>query len=140
MRLLTLAALAAFTLSAQNAPTSKAEKPTDRPLTNTEKMTLQLAHKSVLLFQEQYKVKEHQQALQDYQKAIAADQKTQYDTIISVCGSIGLTEKDLGQCGLSDGLDPDGKPLTGENATARVWKIPQAPPAAAPPAATPDKK
>src|SRR3974390_1949153 len=104
MRLLTLAALAAIVLSAQNAPTPKAEKPTDRPLTNTEKMTLQLAHKSVLLFQEQYKVKEHQQALQDYQKAIAADQKTQYDTIISVCGSIGLTEKDLGQLGVLGGL------------------------------------
>lgn len=142
MKLILIAALAVFTLSAQQAPLeSEAQPPTpptphvaktpaapakiqDRPLSQLEISDSQLLAKTVLL---------EQSKIADSQRKIAAAQQKYAELLQKSCSTVGV-EKWQSECGFSNGIGQNDEGLLDQNGRpvqAHVWKLP-APPAAAP--------
>ncbi len=128
MKLIALLAASAALILAQDAkvvPSSPSAKPTERPLSETESLKLQLSVAQIQLLQKEYKIEEYQAKIKPYmdsQQAIA----------LAACGSVGVAEdKITTECGLSTGIGPDGKPAmdaNGKPVQARVWHAIPAPP------------
>ena len=105
-----------------------AGKPTERTLTETEALKLQLIAAKLQLLQERYKIAEFQKDAQP----LNAEQET---VATAACQSLGIpAEKIRTECGIQTGLGQDGKPLTGPDGkpvVAKVWWVkPAAPPVA----------
>lgn len=126
-----LFALFALSLFAADSKQASPSIPTERPLTTDEVLQSQYNLKSVLLLAKQYDLDEHQKQIQEFQKAAQPFQSANNETVIAACKSLGIAEKDIAsECGFTNGLDQNGKPMLDQNGkpvVPRVWKIPQAP-------------
>lgn len=130
MKLFVIAAMSACFLMGQDAkviaqPSAPpAVAATERPLTETELLKIQLTLTRLQLLQDKFH-------MADFNKEAAVISADQQSIVESVCSSIGVPkDKIQSQCGLATGLDNDGKPITsadGKPVAARVWIIPAAP-------------
>lgn len=134
MRIVTLAALAALTLSAQDVKVdpksiTPTPPPTERQLTETETLKLQLAAAKIALLNKQFDIA-------GYNKELIPIQAEQNAIAMAACKSVGIPEELIkqGQCGLNLGIDNDAKPMLGADGkpvAARVWWNKPAPPVVA---------
>ncbi len=116
------AALSAITFG-QNAKAAPGDTPapaqiTDRQLTETEALKLQLIAAKVQLLQDKYKIQAYNEELQP----LSAEQLS---IAKAVCASVGVAEDKINsECGLNLGIGADGKALLGADgkpAPTRVW-------------------
>lgn len=130
-KLLMGAALSAMTILAQNAKVETQKDtpqaaPSERQLSETEALKLQLIAAKVQLLQDRYKIPAYNDELQPLSAEQLAIAK-------AVCASVGVPEDKINtECGLNLGIGADGKPLldaSGKPAPTRVWNAkPQPPP------------
>lgn len=122
-----IAAAAALMISAhaQDAkvapptPVAAPASPAERPLNETEILKFQNSMLQIDRLKKLYKIDEFNEKVQAY----SSDQQAEYS---SVCKSIGLTDAQIKaqECGLSVGVDLDGKPLMGQDGKpipSKVW-------------------
>ncbi len=129
MKLIALLAASAALILAQDVKTDKSPSPsatpTERPLTETESLKLQLSIAQIQLLQKEYKIEEYQAKIKPYMDS-------QQSIAIAACKSVGVIEdKVTTECGLSTGIGPDGKPAVdanGKPVQARVWHATPVPP------------
>ena len=129
MRLLVIAAIAAFCLSAQDAkvsaPGALPQTKTDRPLRNEEILAAQLADTQVQLLQKQFNIA-------DYLEKVKVPTDNYNAVKMAACKSVGVPEAEIAQwCGFITGLDQNGKPQldpSGKPIEAHVFYGKPAPP------------
>lgn len=128
------AALSAMILTAQDAKVAPKDTPKEAPksernMTETESLKIQLAAAKIQLLREQFKI-------EDFNKQVEPLSSEQYAVVAAACKSVGVPEDKIQtECGVSTGVGPDGKPQMGADGKpvqARVWWNKPAP--------APDKK
>jgi|SRR5579864_911705 len=120
----TVALLAAFSVVAfsqelKPVPTVGSQPATtERALSESEVLKVQLATTELQLLQERYKIAE-------YQKEAQPIQEKQMAVLKAACLSVGVPETKMQtDCGISTGYGADGKPILGadgKQVPARVW-------------------
>ncbi len=129
MKYLMIFAATAAMMFGQDAKVDKAPsaiaKPTERPLTETESLKLQLSIANLKLLNQEYR-------LEEYNTKAKPQMDIQQEIAVAACKSVGVPEdKITTECGIATGIGPDGKPAVdanGKPVQPRVWHVTQAPP------------
>ncbi len=129
MKIVFLLAASAALIFAQaakvdKAPSSPSAAPTERPLTETESLKLQLTMAQISLLNKKYDIEKYQAEL----KPLVEEQQA---VAMAACHSVGVSDdKVQTECALVTGVGQDGKPTMGQDGKpvqAKVWhQIPAA--------------
>lgn len=119
MKLMLLAALAAMTLSAQNAKvaetapsTPAATVPSQRALTEAEVLKVRLDMQKIKNLQDEFKIAEFNKKAQP----ISDDEQTVF---IVACRSVGIPDDKIqSECALNTGYNPDDTPILDKDGKA----------------------
>ncbi len=129
MKIVFLLAASAALMFAQDAKVDKASTlpsaaPTERPLTETESLKLQLTMAQISLLNKKYDIEKYQAEL----KPLVEEQQA---VALAACKSVGVPDdKVQTECALQTGIGQDGKPTMGQDGKsvqAKVWHAIPAP-------------
>ena len=142
MKLFVLAAMAAL-MNAQAPVAAKPEAtvpkastaPLERKFTPEEIEKLSLYGAQFQVIRNQHKADELEKNYREFQTDIAPIAAKQRAIVEAACAEIGVPKEkvDAGECGVTFGIGPDGKPINGADGKpveSKVWRMIKTPPVA----------
>lgn len=133
--IITFAAVAALTFGQEAKvaplPAQANAPPSERALSETESLRIQLTIANLKVLQAKHKTEELQKKMEEFQSEAKPVIEEQQSIISTACQSVGVPiEKMQEECGISTGIGEDGRPAVGPDGKpmqARVWKKPPSP-------------